>query len=1252
MRTSAAYLFRHRKVPIVLTVVATMLVATAVATAAPPTRLFQTPVSRTTGAGAGQLNEAEALAADPTTGDIFVADQDNNRVSEFGPFGQFIKAWGWGVATGAAELQTCGPGATPPTATCRRGISGSGAGQFANLKGGITVDSVGDVWVADLANHRVQKFDAAGKFLLMVGGGVNKGPNHPGNLCTATNISEGDTCGVGIQGSGPGEFETSSPGSKLAASAGGAVLVGDKGRIQELLGNGELGPQVSLEGQYAGKYVMAISRAASGTIDLLVGSTDFGTVDHEIVRLAPGGTVAETIPTPWEPTALAVDAEDHFYVALYHFEPPAHQRSEGYYREVLEFATDGSPILPFEEGLARIQAGRKEAHYYGLAANIVTAAGASDVYLTELQNATLESAEEDVVAAYGPGPDKWSPPAVPPEIDSQYASSVTSDSATVGAEINPHFWADTTYSVEFGTGRCIEGGCAQVLPASPAALGGGVGNEPVAAPGIEIAGLAPVTVYHFRFIAQSSGGGPVKGVGAGEAEGTFTTPLPFHADESCPNQALRVGGAAGLPDCRAYEMVSPVDKNGADIYPLINVNEIPIALDQSTEGGEKLAYSDYQSFGDGAGAPYMSQYIASRGPDGWTSQNVTAPQGISSLSPGHRLELGIWQFTPDLCASSVLQYTDPALAPGAVPGFRNAYLRKNCAGEGYEALSTVEPPSGTHPLYFLPAPQGMSADGRCAVVGTSGIGAAQAREIYESCEGHRTAISLLPNGAPASRARVGSSNGIDEPLLKPRIGNVAGAVSQDGERVYWSEGEGKIFVRVNASQEPSALSGSKCTEAEKACTEKVSQTASGAAAQFLAASADGGTAYFSIREASSPLDGNLYAFNLDAGSAQKIAGEFIGEVGASADGSRFAFASREVLTTQPNSAGRMAVAGEANLYYFNAEGSGEGRFLFVGTLSAQDALVENLVSSLSPIASEPFRDVSRMSGSGAQFAFMSTASLTGYDNTDLNSGEADAEVYLFDSTADGGAGRLTCVSCNPSGQRPAGRQLKVELKPGTWAASSLPPYQTEFYGARVLSSNGTRVYFNSYESLSGNDENGGVADVYEWETAGTGDCVVGGSGYSAANGGCINLISSGQSPVDSEFLEASADGRDVFFATNESLVPQDPGQYDIYDARELGGFPPVPTAPPACVGDRCQAEQSPPATSPAGTVGHGAGNPKDLKPSCAKGRRAVKKHGKWRCVKKAPKHKKAKGKKHSKGKGSHKGKKGNKKNHKSRGAKK
>ena len=137
------------------------------------------------------LNEPRAIATDPTNHRVYVAETKNRRVSSYTPWGEFVMAFGWGVRTGSNELQTC----TALTG-CRKGLSGSGAGQFIEVPGkggygspsGVAVDSSGDIYVMDLGNFRVQKFDDAGHFLLAFGGQVNQTTG--GDICTA---ASGDT---------------------------------------------------------------------------------------------------------------------------------------------------------------------------------------------------------------------------------------------------------------------------------------------------------------------------------------------------------------------------------------------------------------------------------------------------------------------------------------------------------------------------------------------------------------------------------------------------------------------------------------------------------------------------------------------------------------------------------------------------------------------------------------------------------------------------------------------------------------------------------------------------------------------------------------------------------------------------------------------------------------------------------------------------------------------------------------------------
>lgn len=121
------------------------------------------------GSGAGQLalrlhsfpGDRSYLAVNDATHDIYVADTGNDRVDQFSASGAFIRAWGWGVADGREEFETC-----TSTSGCRAGISGSGVGQFAESYF-VAVDNstgpfAGDVYVAD-AQNRVSKFTATGE---------------------------------------------------------------------------------------------------------------------------------------------------------------------------------------------------------------------------------------------------------------------------------------------------------------------------------------------------------------------------------------------------------------------------------------------------------------------------------------------------------------------------------------------------------------------------------------------------------------------------------------------------------------------------------------------------------------------------------------------------------------------------------------------------------------------------------------------------------------------------------------------------------------------------------------------------------------------------------------------------------------------------------------------------------------------------------------------------------------------------------
>ena len=167
----------------------------------------------------------------------------------------------------------------------------------------------------------------------------------------------------------------------------------------------------------------------------------------------------------------------------------------------------------------------------GLGTNV-----AGDVYV-----ATTDFSSINYINAFGPPPIALDdPPVVPPTIVSQYAVSVGRTAATVRAAINPNFWADTTYYVEYGTEDCEVVVCTR-QPAPPGAkLTSKVTKTPVTSAGVTLAGLQPGVTYHYRFVAQSSGGGPTIG-----ADRTFTAPVAQGAGAGCANQAFRIGARIG-----------------------------------------------------------------------------------------------------------------------------------------------------------------------------------------------------------------------------------------------------------------------------------------------------------------------------------------------------------------------------------------------------------------------------------------------------------------------------------------------------------------------------------------------------------------------------------------------------------------------------------------------------------------------------------------------------------------------------------
>ena len=370
-----------------------------------------------------------------------------------------------------------------------------------------------------------------------------------------------------------------------------------------------------------------------------------------------------------------------------------------------------------------------------------------------------------------------------------------------------------------------------------------------------------------------------------------------------------------------------------------------------------------------------------------------------------------------------------------------------------------------------------------------------------------------------------------------------GAVSEDGSRVYFTLVEDGALYLAEAGKE----------------TKLIAATVGGGAS-FQSATPDGALAFFT-------KSSHLYRYAAQANAATDLTpgGEVQGVLGASEDGS--------------------------HVYYLSAT----GLFLWSGGTTTKVAAAADTTNY------PPASGTARVSPDGTRLAFLSREPLTGYNNTDKNTGKADSEVFLFDATANGGAGALSCASCNAEGVAPIG----PSTIPGA-ISNGTGPDATQTYKPRVLTANGRRLFFDSRDALATQDTNNDK-DVYEWEAPGTGSCT--------QAGGCLQLISSGRSEDGASFVDASASGSDAFFLTDGSLIEADPGSVDLYDAREGGGFPVAPKPIP-CEGDACQPLPSPPEDPTPGTLVPTEGNPpvRFAAKTCPKAKRQVKRHGKTTCV--------------------------------------
>ncbi len=201
-----------------------------------------------------------------------------------------------------------------------------------------------------------------------------------------------------------------------------------------------------------------------------------------------------------------------------------------------------------------------------------------------------------------------------PMISSTKVTNVGSSSATVQSTLNPN-GEPTTWRFEYVDDAEFQNNGftnAKKTPVPDFSAGATATDVSVSR---SLTGLDPETEYHFRLVATNYVSPPG---GTNGEEATFTTYATSVTPPSCGNDSFRTGPSAKLPDCRAYEQVSPIDKNGQDVMG--RYGSMAASVD-----GDRVVYYALNGQPGGQGPQSFPVYLASRDADGWSASGLLPP---------------------------------------------------------------------------------------------------------------------------------------------------------------------------------------------------------------------------------------------------------------------------------------------------------------------------------------------------------------------------------------------------------------------------------------------------------------------------------------------------------------------------------------------------------------------------------------------------------------------------------------------------
>ncbi|MGA2162838.1 MAG: hypothetical protein ABSH36_00035 [Solirubrobacteraceae bacterium] len=687
--------------------------------------------------------------------------------------------------------------------------------------------------------------------------------------------------------------------------------------------------------------------------------------------------------------------------------------------------------------------------------------------------------------------------------------------------------------------------------------------------------------------------------------------------ESCSNEALG-GFRPYLPDCRAYEMVTPPYKDGNS-----NMQVQAVASE-----GSHVIVSSLSAFAgtesDPLDAIAGAMYELTRTSAGWEASSVTPPTSLSSNAHMFGVSADaskvLWEVigTPKSVYSTNLDLREqdgsfvevgPLIAPGGAGGpsagksggGENEFV--GFAGASDDLSHVLFTIFAIHPEFLWP--------------GDTTTPGAVTKSLYEYLgTGNKQPMLVGVDGDGHLISDCGIYLGSTEPGGR----DTYNAMSADGETVFFTpsshEESGcepattapevdELYARLDQIQ-TIAIS----EPPPSAC--KVCQTSVRQKAIFQGASEDGSKVFFLTEQElfAGDIGKSLYEYDFDNPSEEKIVRvsggapgyesldpEVEGVARVSEDGSHVYFVARGVLSGM-NSEKKSPVVGANNLYVFERDDAyPSGHTAFIATLSSETkAELEADETLCMALEGEEKEECER--ASKREFQERNGADSGDWSQEDSRPVQATPEgrFVVFESSAGlaGNAGGLQQVFEYDSRTE---KLVRVSIGAAGYSAgvasASLQSssIHTQAYGEQsapaqrttdlAVSANGSRVVFYSMAALT-EGADAGALNVYEYQSEG--------SEGSIANGD-VYLINPDASKTEGIGLDAS--GVDAFFITANPLVSADVDtQIDFYDAREDGGFP-IPVVPTACSSEACQGEPSslPEFGRPASIGLTGSGNP-------------------------------------------------------------